>query len=90
MVMKKSNRKKSGFALFSVLFLIAAISVMLGMLVQIGGQRAFTAKRLTNKVKALAYAEAGIDYAYSVLSVDFDQRNNLSAFELDSSVLISV
>ncbi len=81
--MKKRHHNKNGFALFSVLFIIAAISVMLGMLVQIGGQRVHTAKRLTDQIKALAYAEAGIDYAYSILSVDFDQKNNPDAFLLD-------
>ncbi|MCK4563871.1 MAG: hypothetical protein KAU94_04265 [Verrucomicrobia bacterium] len=81
--MKKRHHNKNGFALFSVLFIIAAISVMLGMLTQIGGQRVHTARRLTDQIKALAYAEAGIDYAYSILSVDFDQKNNPDAFLLD-------
>ncbi len=81
--MKKRHHNKNGFALFSVLFIIAAISVMLGMLAQIGGQRIHTAKRLTDQIKALVYAEAGIDYAYSILSVDFDQKNNPDAFLLD-------
>jgi len=73
---KITHNKKTGFALFSVLAIIAALSVMLGMLLKLGGQRAFTAKRLANQVKALAYAEAGIDYAYSIISLDFDERNN--------------
>ncbi len=76
--MKNVLRHKEGFALFSVLFIIAILSVMLGMLAKMGGQRAFTAKQLTHQVKALAYAEAGIDYAYSILSLDFEQRNNSS------------
>lgn len=74
--MKTTHHKNRGFAVLSVLFIIAAISLMLGMLTQLGGQRAFTARRLANQVKALAYAEAGIDYTYSILSLDFDQRNN--------------
>jgi len=74
--MKTTAHQNRGFAVLSVLFIITAISLMLGMLTQIGGQRAFTARRLANQVKALAYAEAGIDYAYSILSLDFDQRNN--------------
>ncbi|MEN8254949.1 MAG: hypothetical protein ABFR33_05705 [Verrucomicrobiota bacterium] len=76
--MKNKLYYKKGFALVSVLFIIAAISLMLGMLIQIGGQRAFTAGKLVDEVKALAYAEAGIDYAYSILSIDFEQRSNAS------------
>ncbi len=76
--MKNTLCHKRGFALVSVLLIIAALSLMLGMLIKIGGQRAFTAKKLVNQVKALAYAEAGIDYAYSILSIDFEQRNNTS------------
>jgi hypothetical protein len=82
--MKTISHQNRGFAVLSVLFIIAAISLMLGMLIQIGGQRAFTARRLANQVKALAYAEAGIDYAYSILSLDFDQRNN-SALSVETS-----
>lgn len=84
--MKTKNHQKRGFALLSVLFIIAAISLMLGMLIQIGGQRAYTAKRLIDQVKSLAYAEAGIDYAYSILSADFDQQNNPDAFLLVDSI----
>jgi len=84
--MKKIRHNKSGFALFSVLAIIAALSIMLGMLLKLGEQRAFTARRLINQVKALAYAEAGIDYAYAILSVDFDQKDNPDAFLMDSSV----
>lgn len=82
--MKTITHKNRGFALLSVLFIITAISLMLGMLIQIGGQRAFTAKRLADQVKALAYAEAGVDYAYSILSQDFSQRDN-SALSTETS-----
>jgi len=84
--MKTTDHQKRGFALLSVLFIIAAISLMLGMLIQIGGQRAYTAKRLIDQVKSLAYAEAGIDYAYSILSTDFDQQDNPDAFLLVDSI----
>lgn len=81
--MKKTHCEKNGFALFSVLCIVAALSVMLGMLIQIGGQRVFTARKMVDEVKALAYAEAGIDYAYAILSADFDQKNNPNAFLLN-------
>jgi cytoskeletal protein CcmA (bactofilin family) len=74
--MKTIRYQNRGFAVLSTLFIIAAISLMLGMLIKIGGQRAFTAKRLADQVKALAYAEAGVDYAYSIISQDFEERNN--------------
>jgi cytoskeletal protein CcmA (bactofilin family) len=84
--MKNIRRyNQEGIALIIVLFMMTAISLMLGMLIKLSGQRAFTSKHLVDQVKALAYAEAGIDYAYSILSVDFDQRNNPDAFLLDTS-----
>ncbi len=78
----KSFNRKSGFALLTVMFIIAALGVSVGILARIGQQRIFDAKRQTNRVKALAYAEAGIDFAYAILSTDFDTRNNPSAFSL--------
>ena len=69
---------KSGYSLLTTLFIMTALSMTLGMLITIGRQRVFTAKKLTDQVKALAYAEA-------ILSADFDQRNNPAAFSLDSS-----
>jgi hypothetical protein len=83
--MKTDRPTRSGFAVLSVLFIIAALSLMFGMLIKISGQRAFTSKRLINEVKALAYAEAGVDFAYSILSVDFDKKNDPSAFKLSTS-----
>jgi len=82
--MNTYRRTKSGYSLLTTLFIMTALSMTLGMLISIGRQRVFTAKKLTDQVKALAYAEAGIDYAYAILSADFDQRNNPSAFSLDS------
>jgi hypothetical protein len=76
---------KSGYSLLTTLFIMTALSMTLGMLITIGRQRVFTANKLTDQVKALAYAEAGIDFAYAILSADFEQRNNPSAFSLNSS-----
>lgn len=81
--MKTTSHRNKGFSLITVLFVLAALSLMLGMLVQIGGQRAYTAKRLVDQTKAMVYAEAGIDYAYAILSADFEQRNNPESFVLD-------
>ncbi len=79
----KHNETRQGYALLTVLFIMTALALSLGMLVHIGQQRSFDARRLTNQTKALAYAEAGIDYAYAILSADFEQRNNPSAFSLE-------
>jgi cytoskeletal protein CcmA (bactofilin family) len=83
--MKKDRLSTGGFALLSVLFIITALSLMFGMLIRISGQRAYTAKRLINEVKALAYAEAGVDFAYSILAIDFDKKDDPSAFQLPSA-----
>ncbi len=77
--------KKSGYSLLTTLFIMTALSVSLGMLITIGRQRMFTANNLTDQVKATAYAEAGIDFAYSILSADFEARHNPSAFSLNAS-----
>lgn len=82
--MNTYHRAKSGYSLLTTLFIMTALSVSLGMLITIGRQRMFTANNLTNQVKATAYAEAGIDFAYAILSADFEQRNNPSAFSLNS------
>lgn len=80
--MKTYRRTKAGYSLLTTLFIMTALSMSLAMLITIGRQRVYTAKILTDQVKALAYAEAGIDFAYAVLSADFEQRNNPSAFSL--------
>jgi cytoskeletal protein CcmA (bactofilin family) len=81
--MKSYTKSKCGYSLVITLFMLAAMSMMMTMLIRIGQQRLYTTKRLVNQVKALAYAEAGVDYAYSILSADFSQRNNPSAFALN-------
>lgn len=74
------KHKKKGYALLTTLFTMATLGLTLGTMMKIGQQRVFTAKRLTQQIKALAYAEAGIDYAYSILSLDFAERTNTAAF----------
>jgi predicted acyltransferase (DUF342 family) len=81
----KPNKNRNGYALLTVMFIIAILGMMVGILSSIGQQRIFDARRQTNKIKALAYAEGGIDYAYSILSSDFSQRIDESAFSLSST-----
>jgi hypothetical protein len=92
--MKTKNRAdQSGFALVIVLFLMAAISTFLAMLVFSSSQRAFTATRLTDKIKAQAMAEAGCELGYAILWNDWDARYDPSAFSSsdgEESLLSSV
>lgn len=82
--MKKiDNNQQAGFALVSMLTIMAALTTALIAMFFMGGQRTFTAKRMINKTKALAYAEAGIEYAYSKLAIDFTLKNDLDAFSIN-------
>lgn len=81
----KTVKQKSGYALITVMFIMGVFAVIVAMLMRISQQRIHETKRLTNKIKALAYAEAGVDHAYAILSNDYDQRDNPSAFGLTES-----
>lgn len=71
---------KGGFALLVVLFFVAAISTFLSMLAFSSSQRAFTARRLSDQIRAKAQAEAGCEYGYAILSMDWEARYDPSAF----------
>jgi len=81
----RNNEGKSGFALLVVLFFIASISTFLTMLAFSSSQRAYTSRRLTNEIKAKAMAEAGCEYAYAVLSTDWESRYDPATFSSSSS-----
>lgn len=81
----KSTESKSGYALVTVIGIITVLSVMFTMLLRINGQTIFTGNHIRDRTKAVAYAEAGIEFAYSVLREDFDSRTNGAAFRLDTS-----
>ena len=81
--MKKQNphqNSKDGFALLVVLFFVASISTLLAMLAFSSSQRAFTARKLNDQIRAKAQAEAGCEYAYAILSTDWASRYDPSAF----------
>jgi hypothetical protein len=71
---------KEGIALVVVLFFMAAMSTFLAMVAFSSSQRVYTAKRLTNDIKAKAMAEAGCEYGYAILSTDWEARYDPSAF----------
>ncbi|MBN2161301.1 MAG: hypothetical protein JXR25_10720 [Pontiellaceae bacterium] len=77
---KRNPANKDGFALLIVMFFVAAISTFLGMMVYSSSQRAFTARKLTEEIKAKAMAEAGCEYGYAILSTDWDARYDPSSF----------
>ena len=85
--MKKQHHQQAGFTLVTILAVITVLTLSLGALFRMGGQRTFSAKRMINRTKALAYAEAGIEFAYSRLSVDFTLRDDLDSFSLNGGTV---
>ncbi len=71
---------KGGFTLLVVLFFVASISTLLAMLAFSSSQRAFTARRLSDQIRAKAMAEAGCELAYAILSTNWAARFDPSAF----------
>lgn len=76
----KNKSEKSGYVLVVVMFLTAAMSTFLAMLIFSSSQRAYESTRLVDEMKAKAMAEAGCEYAYAVISLDWDARYDPSAF----------
>ena len=63
--------KKKGFALVTVMGVMAVLGILFSMVHKMGMQQSFTTKRIINRIKATAYAEAGIEYIYSRMVEDF-------------------
>jgi len=80
----KPTQKKNGYVLVTVIGILTVLSLVFTMLFKITQQTVFTGKHTKNRTKAVAYAEAGIEFAYSVLRDNFDNRTNSSAFRIDS------
>ena len=80
----KTNRR-NGYALVTVMGIMAVLSITFATLLHLGQQDAFFGKRLRDLTKASAYAEAGVEFAYAIIRDDFDRRNTPSAFFLDPS-----
>ncbi|VGO19158.1 hypothetical protein [Pontiella sulfatireligans] len=85
---KAAHAHKEAFSLVVILLFLATMSTMLAMLAVSSSQRAFTARRLTSNIKAKAIAEAGCEYAYSMLAADWDGRYQMLTD--DGSALASV
>ncbi len=75
---------KEGGALLTAMIVIFTTTSLLGTLAVIGLNRVHNTRRLTDRARAQAIAEAGADYAYSVLRTNFALRHVPSAFpEMD-------
>lgn len=83
--MKKED-PRAGYALVIAVLVMSILMISLGMIMQLGRQRIHTAKRHIERTRAIAYAEAAIDYAYAILSEDFDLRKDSKAFQLPAEL----
>jgi len=74
--------RRQGAALFTVLVVIFAISAFLATITASSLQRSFMARRLGDRIRALAIAEAGVNEAYTVLTTNWADRLADTAFPL--------
>jgi hypothetical protein len=84
------SANRHGFALLAVLLIMAVISSFLAMLMYSSSQQAYTATRLTRKIKAQIMAEAGCEYGYAILSTDWDARHTPSSFDAPDHCVLTV
>ena len=82
----KIQNKKQGYALVTVISIMSVMAITFSMLMNAGTQSAHTGRLLKDRTKATAYAEAGIEYAYAILRDNFDARDNLTSFLIDTNI----
>jgi len=75
-----TKARREGAAVFTVLGVILLISMALSISLKASSQRIFLARKLADRVKAVACAEAGVDHAYSILATNFSLRTNSTLF----------
>jgi hypothetical protein len=80
----KPNHTKNGYMLVTVIGILTVLSLVFTMLFKITQQTVFNGKHTKSRTKAVAYAEAGIEFAYSVLRDNFDNRTNSASFRIDT------
>lgn len=76
----KFGKHNGGSAILTVLLVVLISSMVLGTITGASMHRAFMARKLADRTKALAIAEAGASQAYSVLVTNFSARTNPAAF----------
>jgi hypothetical protein len=59
---------------------IVTLSGVMSTIVYMGMQRSFMAQKLSDRVRAVAIAEAGANEAYTVLVTNFNARSNAASF----------
>lgn len=77
-------RNKDGSAVFTVLGLILVVTIVLGTMTRVGIHRSFMARKLADRVRAQAYAEAGANEAFTIIEQDWPGRTNAANFPLTS------
>lgn len=81
-VFEKWRKRRNGSSLLTITILVAIASAFAATSVGVSLSRTFMAKKLAERIKAVAIAEAGVSEAYSILVKDFSQRTNAAAFPL--------
>ena len=76
----KSIRKERGQAIITVMIVVVVAVVLIAAVAYVSSARALVAKRLADKIKATAIAEAGVAAAYSVLTTNWVARYDVNAF----------
>ena len=77
---REKMRSKHGSALLIVMGIIMFMSMLLGAVSRATSHRTFMARRLPDRIRALAIAEAGANKAYSIMTTDFNKRTNAALF----------
>ncbi len=71
---------KRGSALMVVLLVIIITTVLLATFFISSSQRSFMANKLADRTRAKSIAEAGVNFAYSILATNFNACSNPAAF----------
>lgn len=87
--MNINGKSKAGYAIVTVMGIITVLSITFTMLLKLNQQTIFSGKHTRDRAKAVAYAEAGIEFAYSVLRDNFNSRTNSTVFRLDTTTTIT-
>ena len=72
--------RRDGVALIAVLGFIFMLCAALAIMAQSSVQRSFTVNKLIDRVRAVAYAEAGASEAYAMIDTDWSCRTNAALF----------
>jgi len=74
------RKGREGTALFTAMATVLIVTAMVAALAAVAAQRLHIARRLANRTRAIAYAEAGASEAYTILVDDWDACEDPSAF----------